>query len=212
MKVTFKIIAIAILIICTESAWARSVPWVIGASFSVKTDNDDNSLNSQLAASGLNATAKTNNAFRVVWQLYGGYNFSSRWGAELSYLDLGKVETTFTGTAVDIDTFLNSAQNIHPQTAQGWLVSMVHYIPIDSGSRVKARVGTYDWEADYTLQSGSAKKLVNQNGSDISFGVSLELGSWRRKNEVIGHIKWDSYSIDKKDISVIAVGFSYQFE
>ena len=193
-----------------QSALAGS--WVIGASFAIITDDDDNSLNSQLVDSGLNATANTNDTFRVVSQLYGGYDFSNRWGAELGYLDLGKVETTFTGTAVDIETFLNSAQNIHPQTAQGLLISAVHYIPIDSGTRVKARVGMFDWQADYTLQGGGAERSVNQNGTDISYGVSLEMGAWRRKNEMLGHIKWDHYSIDKEGIGVLAVGFSYHFK
>ena len=210
MNVTFKVSALMVLILLNGSALAGS--WVIGTSLSAISGSDDNSLNNQLASSGLNATATTDDSIRIVWQLYGGYDFTARWGAELSYLDLGKVETTFTGTSVDIETFLTSAEDIHPQTAQGWLISMVHYFPIDSSTRVKARLGMYDWEADYTLEGGNAKKSVTQNGSDISFGIGMEMGAWRRKNQWIGHLKWDRYSVEQKDFSVIGVGFSFRFE
>lgn len=206
----FKIIAVLFLLIHSESALAAK--WIIGGSLAAaKSENDDALLNSQLAASGLNATAKTDDDIRIRWQLYAGYDYAERWGIELGYMDLGKVETTFTGTTVDIETFLNSAQDIHPQTAQGWLVSMIHYIPIDYGTRVKIRIGMYNWAADYTLQGGNVTKSVSQDGSDISYGIGLELGEWHTGG-AIGHIKWEHYSIDNNDVGVIAFGFSFSFE
>ena len=206
----FKIIAVLVLLALNESALAGK--WIIGGSIAAtKSENDDALLNSQLEASGLNATAKTEDDIRIRWQLYGGYDFAERWGVELGYMDLGKVETTFTGTTVDIDAFLNSAQDIHPQTAQGWLVSMTHYFPIDYGTRIKARIGIYNWEADYTLQGGNASKSVSQNGSDISYGIGIELGEWHTTG-AIGHLKWDHYNVEDKDFEVIAFGFSFGFK
>jgi hypothetical protein len=200
------------LILCLFSGSALAGKWVIGGSLATaKSNANDTLLNSQLAARGLNASASTESSIRLPWQLYAGYDFTEQWGAELSYLDLDKVKTTFIGAAVDIDTFLNSVQDIHPQTAQGWLVSLLHYIPIDYSTRVKTRIGLYNWGADYILQGGSVTKSVSQNGTDISYGLGLELGAWNRRG-FIGHLKWDFYNIGKEDVRVIAFGFSYRFE
>jgi large repetitive protein len=210
LKNIFKMISICILLFFSGSVLAGS--WIIGYSMAVTTgSNNDGLLNSQLADSGLNAEADTEDNFRIIWQLYGGYDFAERWGVELGYLDMDMVKTTFTGTAADIDAFLSSAQDIHPQTAQGWLLSMVHYFPINSQNRVKVRIGMYDWVADYTMQGGSITKSISQDGFDLSYGVGLEMGSWHRES-AIGHIKWDNYTVDKTEFRVLSVGFSYKFE
>lgn len=209
MKYKTRIISILILILLTGPSLADQ--WVMGASLAVtKHDGDDELLNSQLEGAGLNATADTGNDIRIMWQLYGGYDFAKRWGVELAYLDLGMVNTTFTGTAVDIESFLNSAQEIHPQTAQGWLLSMNHYFHIDNHTRLKVRVGMYDWSADYSLQGGNATKQVSQQGSDLSYGVAMELGMCRATG-LRSHIKWDQHTINKKEVSAIAFGVSYCF-
>ena len=210
MKYMFKIAPVFILLLFSGSALAGK--WVIGGSLAAaKSDNDDAFINSQLDAQGLSATATTEATIRMPWQIYGGYNFFEQWGVELGYLDLDEVKITFTGTTVDIETFLNTVQDIHPQTAQGWLFSMNRYFTVDSSTRVKVRIGMYNWVADYTLQGGNATRSVNQEGTDISYGVGLELGTWH-SDGVIGHSKWDHHSIDKKDISVIAFGFSFIFK
>ncbi len=210
IKHLFKIIMLIYLLALSDVALAGK--WIMGISIgAAKSDNDDGLLNSQLAASGLNATASTENSIDIRWQLYGGYDFVDRWGIELGYLDLGKVETTFTGTTSDIEAFLNSAQDIHPQTAQGWLLSMIHYFPIDYDTRLKARIGVYNWEADYTLQGGNASKSVSENGSDISFGIGLELGEWHATG-TIGHLKWDHYTIEDKQFEIFSFGFSFVFQ
>ena len=122
MKHMIRVIFDLTLLMLSGSSLAAK--WTIGASLAVaKSDNEDEIFNSQLAARGLNATAHTEDTIRMPWQLYGGYDFSEQWGVELAYLDLDKVETTFTGTTVDIETFLNSTQDLHPSTAQGWLIS-----------------------------------------------------------------------------------------
>jgi len=212
MQYILKYIFIPVLMIALTHGSALAGRWYIGASLAAaKTDNDDDQLNRQLADSGLNATAETQDDIRMPRQLYVGFGFTDQWGIELAYLDLDKVETTFTGTTVDIEAFLNSAQYIHPQTAQGLLYSVVYYLPVDYTTRVKFRLGMYDWSADYTLQATTASKVVSQGGSDMSYSVSMELGDWHSEG-VVGHIKMEQYTIDQKDLKVVAFGFSYFFE
>ena len=88
---------------------------------------------------------------------------------------------------------------------------MNHYFFIDYSTRIKVRMGMYNWAADYTLQGGNATRSVSQDGSDLSYGIGLELGNWHQDG-VMGHLKWDHYSIDKKDMNVIVYGLSYGFE
>jgi OmpA-like transmembrane domain len=204
-----KLITVFFLLLFSDSLFAGK--WIIGGSLPLATHhNEDKSINLQLQDAGINATANTKNTARTVRQLYGGYDFSKRWGVELGYLDLGEVETTFTGTTVDIEMFLNSVEDIHPQTAQGWLLSMIHYISVDHETRIKLRLGFYDWSADYVLQAGNASKQVQQNETEISYGIGLETGRCRRQG-IYGHIKWEQHVINKKDFGVLGIGLSFCF-
>ncbi|MDH5393810.1 MAG: hypothetical protein OEY11_11540 [Gammaproteobacteria bacterium] len=186
--------------------------WVIGGSLAGLTNADeDGLLNSQLQDSGLNATASTSKSIRVIWNLFAGYHFTKDWGAEIAYLDLGKVETTFTGTSVDIDTFLNSAQEIHPQTAQGWLLSVNRFFPLDHDTRMKLRAGLYSWTADYTLQGSNTTRLVSESSTDLSYGLSVVFGRCYKKG-TLGYISLDQTTVDETDFSVLGFGFSYCFK
>ncbi|MDH5517900.1 MAG: hypothetical protein OEY36_08825 [Gammaproteobacteria bacterium] len=185
--------------------------WTIGMSLAgMSGTSQDDSLNNQLENSGLNATASSPGSIRLIWQLFASYHFSSEWSAELAYLDLGKAETSFTGTAVDIDTFLNSAQEIHPQTAQGFVLSANHFFAIDHDTRLKLRAGMYSWAADYTLQGDTASRSVKQSGTDISFGASIVFGRCY-KTGTLSYISFEQTTVDETDFPLLGFGFGYCF-
>lgn len=184
--------------------------WSVGGSLGkAQGDTGTSELNNQLAALGLNATASSTEDSRTAWQLYLGYNYTPNWGVEFGYVDLGKVKTSFSGTATDIDTFLISASDIHPQTAQGWQMSGVYRYPLQESLNLKARLGGFAWGSDYTLSTPTVSRNVSSYGNSVVAGVGVEYEVW---GNIVTNLDYDRYSIDGESISVLSVGISYILE
>lgn len=192
--------------------------WSVGAGYGwASGDTGTGDINSDLRAGGLDAQASSSDDTRGMWQAFMGYDFTPRWGVEAAYVDLGDVETTFSGTAVDIDTFLAASSDIHPNTAQGWQVSGVfrYELGLLPQFRGVARLGAFAWESDYELKGNGSSRDVDEDGIDLTLGLGLELGldriSWMPSGFVT-HLKWDRYNVDNEAIDALSVGLSYRFE
>ena len=172
-------------------------------------DTDASQLDSQLAAQGLNATASSSDDSRTAWRVGVGYPLTSNWAVELARVDLGKVTTRFSGTTTDIDTFLTSASDIHPQTAKGWQLSGIYRRPVTEGSWFVARAGLFDWQSDYTLSSGSVSRKVSASGLNGSYGIGAEVDVHRYLR--LG-VNYDRYSVDGEAIAVVSAGLRFSME
>lgn len=197
---------------------AMAGEWSLGGGLGWATgDTGSGDLNSELASSGLDAQARSSDDTRGSWQVYLGYDITPNWGVEVAYVDLGEVETTFTGNAADIDAFLASSSDVHPNTAQGWQLSGVYrhslnYLP---QLRAAARLGAFAWRSEYSLKGGATSREVEEDGIDLSFGLGLELGLDRIRWMPPGfaaHLDWDRYDIDSEAIDAFSLGLSYHFE
>lgn len=200
------------------SSQAEAGAWSVGAGYGwASGDTGTGDINSDLRSSGLNAQAKSSDDTRDMWQVFMGYEFTPRWGVEGAYVDLGDVDTTFSGTAVDIDAFLSSSTDIHPNTAQGWQLSGVfrHELGFLPQFRGVGRLGVIAWESDYTLSADGTSWNVSDDGVDLTLGLGLELGldriSWMPQGFVT-HLRWDRYNIDDEPIDTLMLGLSYRIE
>ena len=169
-------------------------------------DTDASQLDDQLAARGLNATASSSDDNRSAWLLGLGYQFTPNWAVELSQVELGKVTTRFSGMAVDINNFLTSVSDIHPQTGEGWQLSGLYRHPLAEKSWLVARAGLFDWHSDYTLSDGSVTRNVTASGNSATYGAGVEVEV--REKMRIG-VNYNRYSIDSEAISVVSAGITY---
>ncbi len=184
--------------------------WVVGGSVGMaQGDTDAGALNSQLAAQGLDATASSTDDSRTAWHLYLGFNYTPKWGVEFGYADLGEASTTLNGTTTDINTFLTSASEIHPQTAQGWQMSGIYRHPLRESLAATARLGLFVWESDYTLSITTVSRDVSSHGVSGVFGVGMEYEVYR---DTYLHADYDLYDIDGENISLLSAGISYRLE
>jgi hypothetical protein len=174
-------------------------------------------LSRELAARGLDARATSSDDARGGWQLHFGYDYTPNWGVEVAYVDLGEVETTFKGTASDIDAFLSSSSDIHPNTAQGWQLSGIYRHPLDYLPQLEAtaRLGVLSWSSEYSLHGVSASRTVDESGTDLSYGLGLALGldalAWMPAG-FVASLDWDRYDIDGEPLDMLSLGLSYRFE
>ena len=189
---------------------ASAGEWVVGASYGVANgDSSAGELNSQLAAMGLDATASSPDDSRGAWQAYLGYNYMPQFGVEIGYVDLGEVSTVFSGTATDIDTFIASAGDIHPLTAQGWKLSGTYRHPLGKGVIGAASIGAFAWKSDYTLSTTTVSRDFYSSGIDPVIGLGVEYEVYL---DTYLHADYEFFDIDGEDISMFSVGVSYRLE
>ena len=192
--------------------------WSVGAGYGwADGDTGTGDINSDLLSSGLTAQASSSDDTRNAWQLFVGYDITTRWGVEAAYVDLGDIETRFSGTTTDINAFLTSSRDIHPNTAQGWQLSGIfrHELGYLPQFRGVARFGAFAWNSDYTIQGAGVSRDVTDNGLDLTLGLGLELGldhfSWSRPGFAT-HLRWDRYTVDAEPIDTLSLGLSYRID
>ncbi len=184
--------------------------WVVFATIGqAQGDDSASELNSQITAAGLNATSSTSDTTRVSWQVGVGYRFNSKLSAELGYVNLGDVETNFTGVASNVNTFLNTVSDIHPQTANGWRLTGAYRHPVSDKVNVAVRAGMFSWKSEYTLTAPGASSDISDSGTSATYGLGVEMEAFRP--ELLIGLNYDRYTIDGEEISVVGAGISYPF-
>ena len=207
----------ALVLFIFVSGTAVAGEWTIGASLGrAQGDTGTGDINRDLEDSGLDATAESSDDSRNAWRLLLGYDYTSNWGTEVAYVDLGDVDTTFSGTTADIDTFLASSDDIHPNTARGWQLSGVYHRELGFMPQLQAtgRVGLFAWSSDYTLKGGDSSQTVEESGTDLTYGLGLDLDLASVSAIPRGYsasFAWDRYEIDDEAIDLFSLGVSYHF-
>lgn len=186
--------------------------WKVGGSFGVAWGEADSAtLNSELVDRGINATVGGIDNTRMATQFFVGYEYMPHWGVELGYVDLGDVEADINGTLSGINDYFTIGQDIYPQTATGWQVSSIYRYPVSGKFQWTGRIGVYNWTTDYTLNTTTASQNVSEDGTDIIFGIGIEIGRWIKHGGIVGQLNWDRYSVNDETIDILAFGVSYRF-
>jgi len=137
-------------------------------------NTDVNDLNNQINAQGLNATASSSQQNRTAWQLLLAYRYAPAWQIEFGYVDLGDISTQLSGDTADIDVFLTSASDIHPQTDHGWQLSVSYHYLIRAAASLVARGGVLDWRSKYRLQTNTASHTVSEDDVSAIFSLGID--------------------------------------
>jgi len=199
-----------ILLLINSSALAGQ--WMVGGSLGMAWGNaSGGELNDQLLSRGINATINNIDSNRIMAQIFAGYEYLPRWGVELGYVDLGDVSASINGTITGVNDYFARGQDIYPQTATGWQLSSVYRYPVSGSLQLTGRVGVFNWTTDYTLESNTVSQDVNEDGTDISFGMGLESASWIKQGGIVRQLNWERYSINGENIDVLTIGVSYRF-
>lgn len=195
------------------SGSAQAGRWLAGGSFGIAIgETDMDALNEELLSRNINAVATSADVKRTAQQLYVGYDFLPNWGVELGYVDLGDVEASINGTIQGLTDFLDVAEDIYPQTAEGWRLSGVYRYPVSGKLQLNGKAGIYQWATDYTLDFGTIPRDISEDGTGFSIGLGLEAGQWIMRSGFVGLVNWDLYQVDGESINVIALGVAYRFQ
>ncbi|MFO1389942.1 OmpA family protein [Cellvibrio sp.] len=165
-------------------------------------------MNQRMESLGYMAQAKVDGQNRSVWALYGGYQYSQYLSVEFGYVDLGTVRTRLSGSPVDIQDYLNSANLVHPRSASGYEFALLGTYPIDEKNSVYLRGGMMFATSRYraTSQTDFAKRLDDDKSAFIGIGYQYELNDrWGLR------ATYESYRVENERIGVYGVGLRYKF-
>jgi opacity protein-like surface antigen len=145
---------------------------------------------------------------RTALGLYGGYQWTSNIGVELGYMDLGEVRTRLTGTAVDIDDYLNSANKVHPRSADGYTLALNARYAFNDHAYMFARGGVFYIRSNYqsTGQDEQALRFDKDRQGFWGLGFSHEIAeSWEIR------VSWERFTVEEENIPVWGLGVKHQF-
>ena len=140
------------------------------------------------------------------WKVYGGYQFTPHWGAEVGYLDFGKQRW---GVAVG---GLLPAQAESEITA--WQLVGTATYPITPEFAVFGKLGFYRSDADVRANGAGVSLSASGNSTDYTWGVGARFNfnrnisvrfEWERFNDA------GSKSAGTTDIDLLSVGVMFRF-
>jgi OmpA-like transmembrane domain len=176
---------------------------------SARSDLSAAELTRGLQERGHAVTARIEDQSRSAWRVYGGYQWARFFAAEAGYLDLGAIDTSFSGAVSDVASLLADANDIHPASAEGLDLAFVARYPLLPRLTVHARAGAFVWETETSTDNIDGQRVVrDKDGIDPLIGAGFEFElrpSWRLNCE------WVRYELGDSHVGFTRAGIVYQW-
>jgi hypothetical protein len=194
MKIGNALVGFALLLASANAgAQAAAFTYFFGGSLG-QSDVDDS------VATGL-ITSGTIDGKDNAFKLFGGGFFSPSFGAELAYVDLGKVgyRGDFFGTPV-----ADGSVGIW-----GYNVAALARLPVTERLEVFGKLGVFLWEReDNDVTGGTPFSSTTRGWDGGSFGVGA---SWRFTANLAARVEWERFPVDNDDARLLSLGLQYSF-
>ena len=155
---------------------------------------------SDFSLSGSDKLAVANDGYSItddsasVYKVYTGYRFNPNFALELSYVDLGKVETK------------NGTKNIDIE-ADSIGISLLGIVPLNENIEVFGKLGLHRWDVKVKGSNGNFSATDSDSGTDVNYGV----GASYILDQVALRIEVEKFTVDSADSTLITAGISYHF-
>lgn len=146
-------------------------------------------------------------------KFFWGYRFSSNFGVELFYVNLGEVSYEAESTGIpdpDADPFwLAGTVGGHTKNS-GYGFSAHANIPLTSFLDVYGKAGIYRWTVRDNVFNAVDNSRISDSGSDILYGGGLGINITDRSAL---RLEWERFVkvYDVYDVDLISVGFVHKF-
>jgi len=175
---------------------------------SVKSDERSADFEVDLTALGLTGSITQTDLSRAGWSPYIGYQLQDNMALELGYVELGEVTTRISGSATNINAYLNTASAVHPTTASGWTFNFVMSKALHQRVNGQLKFGALRWDADYTLASATTSKSFSDDGMSPNLGIGLEIETMPQIPVRLG---WNQYRMTGTNVRAWELGMGYRF-
>jgi OmpA-OmpF porin, OOP family len=174
-----------------------------------RTDATAADLEAALSARGYSARAgmdRSDTGFKV----FGGLRLNRYFGAEIGYVDLGKVTSIVDATVGDPGALVADVAQVHPYSVSGLTLSGVAALPLGQSFTLFAKAGLLRWDADIEAQlvpAGSPRADRGASGTDATFGIGLRWAPARWGVQA----EWERFRTDRNDIDLASMSVIYRF-
>lgn len=165
-------------------------------------------MNDRMTELGYQANARVYDQNRNAWEAAFGYRLNSSIDLQLGYLDLGKVTTRLSGNAVDIRDYLNSANVVHPRSADGYAFALRGRYYLNDQLFLYGRLGLLRADSEYYADAEIDQATRTRKENSRFFGVGYE---YQFRPRWSFHFSGDIYRIEDENIKVLGLGLAYQF-
>ena len=190
-----------------SSVHAADDGFYLGASVGGAKANFDTGV---LLAGAPAGTTFINDTSKTGWKIFGGYQIDKYFGAELSYVDLGRYG--FSGTVPPAAFSGNVKIN-------GWGLAATGTLPLDKGYSLFGKMGAFYSQEKVTATAtflgasatanGTEGKWVAQFGLGVKYAINQNL-SVRLEAERYQDMGSNDATV-KADVSLYTIGLSYGF-
>jgi opacity protein-like surface antigen len=205
-----------LLLACSSLALADDNPvntnWSVGAAIGNVTGGQSMALiDKALTNSGVTVTEIEVDDSRTGWKLNIGFNVTENIVIEAGYVDLNEVSVEFNAVVINPDDFFNTAQKIHPTSADGFTVGSVYHYGLSDSFNLTGSIGLFRWDGDFKTQSLDSNQGVgadSASGTDVYFGLGA---GYQLSEDVTLDVEWERYKLDDDNAQMWSVGVNYSF-
>lgn len=165
-------------------------------------------MNNRMANLGYNANAEVYGQDRNAWDFALGYRVTNYLDLQLGYSDLGKVKTRLSGNVTDINDYLNSANLVHPRSADGITLALRGRYYLHDRFFLYARAGVLQADSRYIADAEIENAKRSKKEKSFFFGLGYEY-EWSPRWSL--HLSGDVYRVEDESIKVAGIGVAYRF-
>jgi len=190
-KAMFAIILpAAVLAISAPAAAQQSdAGWYIGGSYGMTTFDID--------TAGITnpSVDDSDSGFKI----FGGFQFTKHWGAEVGYVDFGKAGVS--GSIFGIP-FTGDA------SVTAFTFSGTGTLPLGTNFALLGKVGLANWDAKVNVSTGIGAGSASESGTDMFYGIGARY-SFNKNLSV--QVEFEQFETDADSASMTSVGLRYKF-
>ena len=150
-------------------------------------------VDEELAKRGYTTTTSFDNDDSA-YEAFIGYRFSRPFGVELSYVNLGEVESVIAANPPDINVFLEDVADVHPVLGRGVQLEGRWFAWNNEDLELSLSAGLWLWEADVDARAATGQRGEGSpDDLDPTFGAAATFGLRERWDL---RAAWDRFYLD----------------
>ena len=184
MKAAFAIVlpAAFMAISAPASAQQSDAGWYIGGSYGM--------TNIDVSTSGPGASVDGDDSG---FKIFGGFQFSKYWGAEVGYLDAGKASVTGPGGNTNL-------------SVTGWTLAGTGTLPLGENFALLGKVGMWMW--DSSCSGAVCLPSASDSDADMYYGIGARYNF--NKNWGV-QVEWEQFDTSSDAVTLTSIGVRYKF-
>jgi len=132
-------------------------------------------------------------------KLYGGYAFNKYFAAEATVYNFAEASVGSVETSPGSGTFVSASASM-----KGVGAYAVGIYPVSKTVNLMAKLGVLRWDADLTVDNNTA----TNDGTDAAYALAA---SYAFTKELLVTAEWEYFNTDNPEVSMLSLGFRFNF-